>query len=95
MAKLLNKKTTPAESTAAGRKRAAPDNSRDTPASSGEVIAKVAYELWLERGSPIGSPEQDWFRAEQLLNAGEETEELRSRSRPAVISMILGAGAVN
>jgi hypothetical protein len=27
---------------------------------------RLAYQLWLERGCPIGSPEQDWFRAEEL-----------------------------
>ena len=37
-----------------------------------EVIAARSYELWQERGCPIGSPEVDWFRAE---------EELRDRSR--------------
>lgn len=31
------------------------------------VIATRAYELWLERGSPVGSDQEDWFRAEQEL----------------------------
>lgn len=35
-------------------------------------IAALAYELWQARGGPIGSPEEDWFRA---------AEELRSRAR--------------
>ena len=26
-----------------------------------------AFGLWQERGSPIGSPEEDWFRAEQEI----------------------------
>jgi len=30
-------------------------------------IATVAYQLWLERGCPIGSDEEDWFRAEAML----------------------------
>ena len=30
-------------------------------------IQKLAYQLWLERGTPIGSPEQDWHDAEQRL----------------------------
>lgn len=34
-----------------------------------EDIAKLAYYLWEERGSPIGSPEVDWERAEQELSA--------------------------
>jgi hypothetical protein len=35
-----------------------------------EAIASLAYQLWLERGRPEGSPEQDWFRAQDLLRAG-------------------------
>ena len=31
------------------------------------AIAARAYELWLARGCPNGSPEEDWFRAEQEL----------------------------
>lgn len=27
----------------------------------------MAHELWIQRGSPIGSPEVDWERAEQLI----------------------------
>ena len=30
-------------------------------------IAALAYEFWLGRGCPFGSPEVDWFRAEELL----------------------------
>jgi hypothetical protein len=31
------------------------------------TIATLAYELWLKRGSPIGSAEEDWFQAERAL----------------------------
>jgi len=31
------------------------------------TIASRAYELWLARGCPQGSPEEDWYRAEQGL----------------------------
>jgi hypothetical protein len=34
-----------------------------------EDIALRAYSLWEKRGSPIGSPDEDWFRAEQELRA--------------------------
>jgi hypothetical protein len=34
-------------------------------------IAERAHQLWVERGCPEGSPEEDWFRA---------AEELRSRT---------------
>ena len=30
-------------------------------------IESVAYEFWVQRGCPIGSPEEDWFHAEQRL----------------------------
>ena len=30
-------------------------------------IAVLAYEYWLERGCPHGSPEEDWFRAEREI----------------------------
>lgn len=30
-------------------------------------IATIAYQLWLEKGCPIGSDQEDWFRAEAML----------------------------
>lgn len=30
---------------------------------------QLAYRLWLERGCPIGSDQEDWFRAENMLSA--------------------------
>ena len=36
-------------------------------------VEQVAYDLWLQRGCPVGSPEEDWFRAEQKLRR-EATE---------------------
>ena len=33
------------------------------------AIAVRAYELWQDRGAPIGSPEVDWFRAQEELNS--------------------------
>ena len=32
-----------------------------------EQIEKLAYRLWEKRGGPLGSPDDDWFRAEQEL----------------------------
>jgi hypothetical protein len=32
-----------------------------------EFVAKLAYQLWEERGRPLGSPEVDWFRAERAV----------------------------
>jgi hypothetical protein len=34
-----------------------------------EFVAKLAYELWAQRGRPFGSPEVDWFAAEQAVYA--------------------------
>jgi Protein of unknown function (DUF2934) len=36
-------------------------------AVSEDAITALAYQLWQERGCPIGSDQQDWFQAEQEL----------------------------
>jgi hypothetical protein len=36
-------------------------------------IATRAYFLWEERGRPVGSPETDWFRAQQEPAALKKT----------------------
>jgi hypothetical protein len=50
-----------------------PESPQDTtqnvisePGNQWEISA-LAYELWIQRGCPIGSPEVDWFRAEEEL----------------------------
>jgi len=43
-----------------------------TPGPTHEEIAELAYQLWEERGRPIGSPEIDWALAEQTLAAGAQ-----------------------
>jgi hypothetical protein len=30
-------------------------------------IAVLAYQFWQERGCPVGTPEEDWFRAEREI----------------------------
>jgi len=30
-------------------------------------IAVLAYQFWQERGCPLGTPEEDWFRAEREI----------------------------
>ena len=32
-----------------------------------KIVRALAYELWLERGGPIGSDQEDWFAAERQL----------------------------
>jgi hypothetical protein len=41
--------------------------------SNFDEVAALAYRLWNERGCPLGSPEEDWFRAERELNGRHET----------------------
>ena len=38
-----------------------------TAAPEPDQVAELAYTLWESRGCPIGSPEEDWFKAEQEL----------------------------
>lgn len=33
-----------------------------------DLTQRMAYQLWVRRGRPFGSPEVDWFRAEILLH---------------------------
>jgi hypothetical protein len=40
-----------------------------------DAIRAKAYELWLERGCPPGSAEDDWLEAERLLAAQAEAPE--------------------
>jgi hypothetical protein len=32
-------------------------------------IAALAHELWQARGRPVGSPEEDWFHAAEILRS--------------------------
>lgn len=34
-----------------------------------EFVENLAYKLWAQRGRPLGSPEVDWFAAEQAVYA--------------------------
>ena len=48
-----------------------PDLEIDSPAhiltpGNGDIAA-LAYQLWKDRGCPIGSPDEDWFLAEAEL----------------------------
>jgi hypothetical protein len=55
------------------------------PGPTQEEIAKLAYQLWVERGAPIGSPEVDWARAEQALGVERDVADTRgakARSAP-------------
>ena len=41
------------------------------PSIQAEICA-LAYELWMQRGCPLGSPEVDWFRAEEEVKSRKE-----------------------
>jgi len=41
-----------------------------------DEIAMRAYFLWEERGRPEGSPEEDWFRAQEELAGWTKHSEL-------------------
>jgi hypothetical protein len=39
-----------------------------------DLIREKAHELWLERGCPDGTPDEDWYRAEELLREAAPAE---------------------
>jgi hypothetical protein len=41
-------------------------------AESEQGVAALAYLFWQERGCPIGSDQEDWFRAEETLKKRSE-----------------------
>jgi hypothetical protein len=43
------------------------DAEYDEPAE--DEISALAHQMWMERGCPEGSPEEDWFRAEEKLRS--------------------------
>jgi hypothetical protein len=46
-----------------------------------QKVQALAYELWLKRGSPIGSPEVDWALAEKMLGFNQLVGELAGCGR--------------
>jgi hypothetical protein len=40
-----------------------------------DTVGKLAHELWLKRGCPVGSPQEDWFQAERALGSRKESSE--------------------
>ena len=52
-------------------------------------IARLAHSYWEARGCPYGSPEEDWFRAEEELRKKKSSFDAvkdRRRSSPTRIS---------
>ena len=52
-----------------------------------EEIAALAHRFWLERGSPVGSDLEDWFRAErELAKAAVDEENCESPTETVIVS---------
>ena len=58
------------------------------PAPTREEIERLAYQLWLERRGQAGSPEQDWERAERLLNFSPGAASPDAKDPPSTIDEI-------
>jgi hypothetical protein len=43
-------------------------DSHESAALDPEIVARLAHSYWEARGCQGGSPEEDWFRAEQELS---------------------------
>jgi hypothetical protein len=58
---------------------------QQTQNSPDEEKALRAHRLWEKRGCPIGSPEKDWFRAEEEIRTEQEArdEVVRARNKRA------------
>jgi hypothetical protein len=46
-----------------------------------QIVTALAYEYWERRGCPIGSPELDWFKAEEEVNIWLQTEKEINKRR--------------
>jgi hypothetical protein len=66
----IPKKSAAKKKTASPRKRAT-----KSAAVQPESVEQKAYELWESRGRPMGSPEEDWFKAKEHLEIGERGNE--------------------
>jgi hypothetical protein len=52
-----------------------------TQNSPNEERVRRAHRLWEERGCPIGSPEEDWFRAEEEIRSEQVVRDELVRAR--------------
>jgi len=58
-----------------------PISGRDGQAVSQEQVVVLAYEIWLSRGKPEGTDQEDWFEAEGQLRGGGSPRPVRSVAR--------------
>jgi hypothetical protein len=47
------------------------------------AIEKLAYELWENRGCPLGSPEVDWYAAAEKLAANSNGARTHKKKQQA------------
>jgi hypothetical protein len=56
-------------------------------------VQRRAYSLWEQRGQPWGTPEIDWFRAEQELRKDSGNPEPVTITAAKVVGSVLGSVA--
>lgn len=56
--------------------------------ASHRQIEIVAFRMWLERGSPEGSPQVDWEEAVQLLSGPAFLNRTRGASEPSGLRVV-------
>ena len=61
-----------------------------------QQTALLAYQFWMDRGCPVGSPAEDWFRAERALHSRqlEEVAVDAAEEAPAHVAAELAAFCV-
>jgi hypothetical protein len=57
------------------------DVATTAPPPEHNKIARLAYAYWQGRGCPDGSPEEDWFRAEEELRRKQAAFEVAKERR--------------
>ena len=70
-------------------------DSSDSGLPRHEDIQRLAYQLWRERGCPLGTPEVDWFSAEEKLTLDRRADSQTSAILCAakVVGSALGSAA--
>ena len=58
--------------TNAGQQAAVAPPEMQTAGPETEELARLAYQYWLERRSPIGAPVEDWLRAVEEITRRQE-----------------------
>ena len=49
-----------------------------------KAIAELAYRLWQDRGSPVGNPEEDWYRAEEELTGARRRRVMTAHAASSI-----------